>query len=539
MADAVTTGERALRTLGRLERQLEAAQQITHIGSFEWEMATGTVTWSDELYRIYGLEPASKEITLDFFLGRIHADDRARVQSDISAALQRGGRFAYRERILRPDGSVRFLDTVGEVLRDATGRPTGLLGTCRDITDDLERDRVLHRAQRVQAGERRALELLASGAPLREVLGEICLLIEAEAPESLASVLLVEDGTLRHGAAPSLPDELNRAIDGVPIGPKGGSCGTAAYRRETVIVEDIETDPLWEDWRDLVRPYGLRACWSLPILANDGRALGTFAIYYKHCRAADPSTIELLGRAAHVAAIAIERRWLDDQLRALTARIEAIREDERTSIAREIHDELGQSLTALKMDISWVMRRVRDPDAISGKLDEMSHATDAVIQSVRRISAELRPGILDDVGLRAAIEWQGEEFQRRTGTSVQVTGEVGDLQLERGLATAVFRIFQEALTNVARHAGATRVDVRLWLERGQLRLEIADDGIGLPEIAQGRSSLGLLGMRERARRLGGDCRIERGSEGGTRVSVTMPLRFPAERRTDTDAPIRP
>jgi two-component system sensor histidine kinase UhpB len=158
---------------------------------------------------------------------------------------------------------------------------------------------------------------------------------------------------------------------------------------------------------------------------------------------------------------------------------------------------------------------------------------------VRRISAELRPGILDDVGLRAAIEWQGEEFQRRTGTSVQVTGEVGDLQLERGLATAVFRIFQETLTNVARHAGATRVDVRLWLERGQLRLEIADDGIGLPEISPGRSSLGLLGMRERARRLGGECRIERAPEGGTRVSVTMPLRFPAERRTDTDAPIRP
>jgi PAS domain S-box-containing protein len=539
MADAVTTGERALRTLGRLERQLEAAQQITHIGSFEWEMATGTVSWSDELYRIYGLEPSSQEITLDFFLSRIHPDDRPRIQGEISAALQRGGRFSYRERIVRPDGSVRTLDTVGEELRDPSGRTTGLLGTCRDVTEDLERDRVLHHAQRVQAGERRALELLASGAPLRDVLGEICLLIEAETPDAIASVLLVEDGKLRHGAAPNLPDAYNRALDGAPIGPKGGSCGTAAYRRETVIVEDIESDPLWEDWRDLVRPYGLRACWSLPILANDGRALGTFAVYYKECRAADPATIELLGRAAHVAAIAIERRWLDDQLRALTARIEAIREDERTSIAREIHDELGQAMTALKMDISWVTRRLRDPDAISGKLDEMSRATDAVIQSVRRISAELRPGILDDVGLRAAIEWQGEEFQRRTGTSVQVTGEVGDLQLERGLATAVFRIFQETLTNVARHAGATRVDVRLWLERGQLRLEIADDGIGLPEISPGRSSLGLLGMRERARRLGGECRIERAPEGGTRVSVTMPLRFPAERRTDTDAPIRP
>jgi len=539
--EVVTTGERALRTAARLERQLEAAQQITHIGSFEFDATSGAVTWSDELYRIYGLPPGSCEITLDFFLSRIHPDDRDRVEGEVGAALARGGRFAYRERIVRSDGEVRDLDTVGEVVQDATGRPIGLLGTCRDVTDDLRREAIVRRAQQLQAGERRALEMLASNAALGDVLAAIVEMIEEVAPDTCASILLVdEDGThLRHGAAPRLPDAYNRALDGAPIGPSAGSCGTAAYRREPVFVDDIEHDPLWTEWRHLARPYGLRACWSIPILANDGRVLGTFAVYYGEVRAVDPATVELLGRAAHVAGIAIERRRLDDQLRALSGRIEAVREEERTNIAREIHDELGQALTALKMDIAWVMRRVRDPDAITGKLDEIAHASDAIIAAVRRISAELRPGILDDVGLRAAIEWQAEEFERRTGIACRVHGEFGDLQLERGLATAVFRIFQEALTNVARHAGATSIDVRLWLERGQLRLEIVDDGVGLPENASERASLGLLGMRERARRLGGDCVVQRGAPKGTRVSVTVPLRFPAERRTDADAAFGP
>ena len=160
---------------------------------------------------------------------------------------------------------------------------------------------------------------------------------------------------------------------------------------------------------------------------------------------------------------------------------------------------------------------------------------------MRRISAELRPGILDDLGLRAAIEWQADEFARRTGVSCVVRAQIGDLQLERGLATTVFRIFQEALTNVARHAGATRVDVTLALDRGNLRREVADDGVGVPPGAPRNGALGLLGMRERARRAGGDCQISRGPDGGTRVIVTVPLRFPAERdparRTDTDSEI--
>src|SRR5690606_27060439 len=166
---------------------------------------------------------------------------------------------------------------------------------------------------------------------------------------------------------------------------------------------------------------------------------------------------------------------------------------------------------------------------VAAKLAEMSRATDEIIGAVRRISSALRPGILDSIGLPAAIEWQADDITRRSNIPVHVQSSVGDLQLERSLATAVFRIFQEAVTNAVRHAKATRIDVQLWLERGNLRLDIADDGIGVPEIAPRASSLGLLGMRERARRAGGDCTIRRREPRGTIVALSVPLRFPQER----------
>ena len=184
--------------------------------------------------------------------------------------------------------------------------------------------------------------------------------------------------------------------------------------------------------------------------------------------------------------IALERNKLEEQLRDLSAHVEATLEDERTGIAREIHDELGQSLTALKMDIAWILRRAHTaPDHrcrsthSSGKLEEMSSLTDEVIRQVRRISSELRPGVLDDLGLVAAIEWQAEDFEERTGTLCVVHSSVSDAVIARPLATAVFRIFQESLTNVSRHAHAEHVDVRIGVDDHDLTLEVGDDGVGI------------------------------------------------------------
>jgi PAS domain S-box-containing protein len=385
------------------------------------------------------------------------------------------------------------------------------------------------RAAHLQAGERRALEMLASGAPTGEILRVIVETIEELEPGTVASILLLDEtgAKLRHGSAPRLPDEYNRAIDGSAVSEKAGSCGTAAFLGRPVYVVDILTDPLWDDYRDLARMTGMRACWSTPIRSNDGSVLGTFALYHRTRKMPDGLVLDTIGRATHVAGIVLERRRLDEELRALTARIEAVREEERTGMARELHDELGQTLTALKMDIAWIGRRANANRELDGKLAEMSRMTDGMIQEIRRISAELRPVVLDDLGLAAALEWYASEFGERIGIPCNVRVDLGDAILERDLSTAAFRIYQEALTNVARHAAASCVDITLRMDASNLRLEIADDGVGLPQSTKRPGSLGLVGMRERARRLGGECVVSRREPKGTIVTLLVPIRKPA------------
>lgn len=502
-----------------LERHLAAAQQITHIGSWEWDLASNRVTWSDELYRIYGLEPGSCEVTFELFLSKLVPEDRDRVAASVRAALEHGERFTYPERIARPDGTVRHLDTLGQAKRDAAGQICGLIGTCRDVTAEVK-------ARRLRDDEQRVLEMIASGAPLPDVLRHLCLLIEEQASKARASLLLLDEtGTrLLSCAAPHLPAEYNDAIHGAPIGPRAGSCGSAAATGEPVFVTDTETDARWDDYRELARRHELRACWSTPILGDDGRVLGTFALYFREPRHPEDEERALIARATHIAGIAIQRNYLADQLRALTAHTEAVREDERTRVAREIHDVLGQTLTALKMDIAWLGRHAGAEAKWRPKLDEMSSLTDELIDAVRRISADLRPGVLDDLGLGAAIEWQASLFQRRTGTECVVHSNVGEERFEREVGTAVFRIFQEALTNVARHAKAQRVEVTLERSPTALRLRVRDDGTGVsPSALASGSSLGVLGMRERARRLAGTLDLRAEPSGGSVLVLDIPL----------------
>lgn len=509
----------------RIERQLAAAQQITHIGSWEWDLATHAVTWSDELYRIYGLEPQSVEITFEGFLSRVHPDDRENTKRQVGLALERRERFTYPERIVRPDGTIRDLETIGEVALGPDGGVLGLVGTCRDVTEDRKRDAAIRLAQRQEAEDMRILERIVSDAPLAGVLDTIVRGIEARIEGTLASILLLDGARVRHGAAPSLPEAFVRAIDGASIGPSAGSCGTAAFRKEVVVVSDIESDPLWADYRAVAASHGLRACWSSPIVAKDGRVLGTFALYRRSPHVPDDDERRTVARAVHLAGIAIERRQLEDQLRALTAHVEEVREEERTGIAREVHDELGQALTALKMDVAWIRRRVPRDDGVAEKLSSMTAMIDETIDVVRRISAELRPGVLDDLGLLAAIEWQAHESERRLGVRCTVTSSLSDEKLDRAVSTAVFRIFQEAMTNVARHAGASDVAVSLERVGDELRLDVIDDGRGItPEEALRPASLGLLGIRERARRLGGVAHVGPASPRGTRVTLRLPLR---------------
>jgi PAS domain S-box-containing protein len=212
-----------------------------------------------------------------------------------------------------------------------------------------------------------------------------------------------------------------------------------------------------------------------------------------------------------------------EQLRALTARLQRVREEERAKVAREIHDELGQALTAIKIDLASLVHELSPEQTRQFRRESIMKLIDETIQTVRRISTELRPGILDDLGLVAAVEWAAEEFEARTGTRCEISLPGADLTLDPEHATALFRIFQETLTNVARHANATEVSVRLAKENGDVSLEVRDDGKGISEgQLSAASSLGILGMRERALLLGGELTINGVPGKGTTVRVRMP-----------------
>jgi signal transduction histidine kinase len=213
--------------------------------------------------------------------------------------------------------------------------------------------------------------------------------------------------------------------------------------------------------------------------------------------------------------------------------LQTAREEERTVIARELHDELGQLLTGFKIDLVWLEKRLKeDADSarsspLLGKVKSMLELVQGMVTSVRRISAELRPPVLDDGGLPAALEWLTKDFHRRSGVACQLDVGIERTELPREMATALFRIVQESLTNVMRHAAARRVQVELWDEGDDLHLRVQDDGRGVcDDERQGERSFGLLGMRERALLLGGEFQINRRPEGGTTVCVRVPLNAP-------------
>jgi signal transduction histidine kinase len=213
----------------------------------------------------------------------------------------------------------------------------------------------------------------------------------------------------------------------------------------------------------------------------------------------------------------------EDKLRRLAAHLISVREEERAHIAREIHDELGQVLTGLKMEVGSLAKRLTDK-ALIEKTDSMGKLIDSTVQTVRKIATGLRPEMLDDMGIIAAVGWQAKEFQKRTGIRCRVKLPP-EVKLDIDVSTTMFRIFQEILTNVARHSRATRIDVELRVGSERVDLDVSDNGVGISDTDMtGKKSLGLLGMHERALLFGGEVKITGSPSHGTRVAVTIPLR---------------
>ncbi len=404
-----------------------------------------------------------------------------------------------------------------------------LLSIAHDITERK-------RAESLLAGEKRVLEMISSDARLSTVLESIVRLVEEQQPGTLCSILLLDKSgkTLHHGAAPSLPPSYVQAIDGIAIGPTAGSCGTAAFLEKTVIVSDISSDPLWATGRDLALPHGLRACWSMPIFSSDRLVLGTIAQYHRAPTSPADDDLRLVERFCHLAGIAIERAQAEDvlrnanqALRTLSRQLLQVQEDDRRAIARDLHDEIGQSLTAIKLNVERA-KRTSERSARDRIMQDCSQITDNVLEQVRNLSLDLHPSILDDLGLAYALKWYADRQAERARLAIQVTTDPSLPRFPPDIEIGCFRIAQEALTNVVRHAKARRATVTLKRVTTGVELSIWDDGIGFvvdavsPPTA-GRTSIGLTSMQERARLLGGEVKITSVHGQGTEVIATLPL----------------
>lgn len=291
---------------------------------------------------------------------------------------------------------------------------------------------------------------------------------------------------------------------------------------------------------------------SIDFFAPQSRA--AFVEYFKHLLDAGHHTFECMrlrkdgstfpavvdasvmhgfeGKANYIVSVkdVTERKDVEQQLRELTAHIQSIREEEKANIAREIHDDLGGTLTALKMEAYWLAEEMsvrKEAEPLLKHVELISQLTDNAVNVTRRVITGLRPTVLDDLGLLAALEWQAGQFHNHTGIACRVNCIEDKTKLDRLYSIALFRIFQEALTNVARHSGATRVEVEFHSSDEEVLLSVSDDGRGLPDgHTVSPTSYGVRGMYERVEQLGGKIKFESPPGGGFNVTVTLPL--PAE-----------
>jgi PAS domain S-box-containing protein len=306
----VTAAQRTEETLRDREACLAEAQRLSHTGSWARVSATGEMRyWSEECYRMLGFDPRGELPRFEAFLQRVHPDDQARIRKIVDTATREKVAYQVDYRIVHPGGNIRDIHTVGHPVFSPSGELVEFVGTVMDVTERKQ-------GEALRDGESRILEMIARDAPLDQTLEKLVNVVEAQFSGLLCSVLLLdEDGQhVRHGAAPSLPEAYNKAIDGLSIGPQAGPCGTAMYRKQPVVVTDILEDPLWAPYRRVAEPYGLRACWSNPILAHSGRALGSFAMYYREPRSPSPAETRSLEMATHLAGIAIERKLTQERL---------------------------------------------------------------------------------------------------------------------------------------------------------------------------------------------------------------------------------
>jgi PAS domain S-box-containing protein len=490
----ITERKRAEETLRQSEAYLAEAQRLSHTGSWAWKVGTKLQLWSVETFRIYGFDPNTTTPTRGSFLERVHPDDRASIEL-VETELYEGKDADYDYRILLPDGSIRYITSVAHPICNDSGQVIEFVGTVMDVTE-----RKL--AEALREGESRILEMIARDAPLKETLEKLVLLVEAQFADLICSVLLLdEDGQhMRPGAAPNLPRAYAQAIEGMCIGPKAGSSGTAMYRREPVVVTDILQDPLWESYRDAAEPYGLRACWSIPILAHSGEPLGSFTMYYPEPRGPRPAETRALEMATHLAGIAIERKLArEERERLRQAQMELAHVNRVTtmgeltaSLAHEVNQPIAAAVISANTCVRWLAAEVPNLDKARAAAVRIANDATRAAEIISRIRLLFQKGSsqLELVDVNEVIEemivlLRGEatryEISVRTELAADLPPVMGDrVQLQQVVMNLMINSIEAMRTVESSRELAIRSQPA---ENERVLVSVSDTGVGLPTQA--------------------------------------------------------
>jgi C4-dicarboxylate-specific signal transduction histidine kinase len=483
--------QRAEEALLRSETYLAEAQRVSHTGSFGWSVSSGRIVWSDETFRILAFDP-SVNPTVELVLQRTHPDDRAFAREVLDRAARDGKAFDFEHRLLIPDGSVKYVRVVGSPSTDDESGAFEFVGAVTDITQSK-------RVEALRDGENRILEMIARDAPLQDTLENLVRVVEAQFAGLLCSVLLLdEDGQhVRHGAAPSLPKPYTDAIDGMCIGPSAGSCGTAMYRREPVVVTDILQDPLWESYREVAAPWGFRACWSTPILAHSGTPVGSFAMYYRGPRSPSAAETRVLKLATHLAGIAIERKLAREErerLRQAQADLAHINRvttmgELTASLAHEIKQPIAAAITNANACLRWLSRSQPDVEEAREAASRMVKDDSRAAEIINRIGSLFKKGasqreLLD---MNEVIEEMIALLHSEAGRySIAIHSDLASA-LPKVMADRVQlqQVFMNLMLNGIEAMKDTGAGGELAIEsqraeQGQLVISVSDTGVGLP-----------------------------------------------------------
>lgn len=516
----VTERREAEERVRRSEAMLARAQRIVHLGSWELDVPRNILTWSDEVYRIFGTGPQSFGATYEAFLAYIHPEDRDRMQQAQEAALREERPLDITHRIIRADGAVRVVREQGEVEQDAAGQPQRLTGTVQDITERHELEQDLMRRNRelnvlLEVSNRLTLSL-SLDEMLDDLAATACDLVPAAEAATLwlydagrdAVVLRAQEGhnglaneTLRFDADASLFGRV-RAEDGPVL--VADSLGA----REWTALGQASLD-------------AVRATLGVPMRVR-GRLIGLlFVDSFSQRDAFDERDAALMQTLGAQGAVGIHTNRLYTRLQALARRLVQAQETERSRLARELHDEVGGTLTALKLSLQMLAAR---EDRALPALDEAMDMVSQLMDQVRHVSMMLRPTALDEFGLVQALHGLAERYTKKTHIQVDLRApSLDDVDLSPEVQTVAYRIVQEALTNVARYAEVDRAAVTLKRQEEHIEVEVVDEGVGFDPDAVSEETLGLSGMRERAALVSGTFEIEAALGAGTQVRAVLPI----------------